>query len=395
MSARKKIRIGLCCPVRRAGSLAWSPVSRSPACCRSFAARRSAPPNSSSATRRSSCASRTRSHLIMKPKSNRASPQGLKPNTLIVPDGTAEEAAEKRHLPCVLKGRTFRCAVQVLSSCHSEWASAHEESAFRTFSAASEAVPLQSALGSTGPTAILVWNMSRSLLLMLGLVLLVFCSIDLAAQDNYEIQVYPSETIPPKTTMVELHSNFLFQGSKATEEGVLPTEHELHETIEITQGFTPWFETGFYIFTTVPNGQGWRWVGDHIRPRVRAPESWHWPVGVSLSAEGGYARPIFSTSVWSLEIRPIVDKQKGRPYWSINPAFEKAFTGPENAGLIAQYSRPFCLSTIGLISRLQTEVEKIGRAYPNSEDKLTPTGQCQLSGARTRGRMWSPTHRQP
>src|SRR5271165_5649084 len=43
------------------------------------------------------------------------------------------------------KGRTFRCAVQVLSSCHSEWASAHEESAFRTFSAASEAAPLQSA----------------------------------------------------------------------------------------------------------------------------------------------------------------------------------------------------------------------------------------------------------
>src|SRR5271165_3351275 len=51
----------------------------------------------------------------------------------------AKEAAEKRHLPCVLKGRTFRCAVQVLSSCHSEWASAHEESAFRTFSAASKA----------------------------------------------------------------------------------------------------------------------------------------------------------------------------------------------------------------------------------------------------------------
>src|SRR5208337_2975325 len=53
--------------------------------------------------------------------------------------GAASEAAEKRHLPCVLKGRTFRCAVQVLSSCHSEWASAHEESAFRTFSAASSA----------------------------------------------------------------------------------------------------------------------------------------------------------------------------------------------------------------------------------------------------------------
>src|SRR5271157_162073 len=69
---------------------------------------------------------------------------------------TAEEAAEKRHLPCVLKGRTFRCAVQVLYSYHSEWALAHEESACRTFSAASEAVitdtpaPCSAGRGSVG-----------------------------------------------------------------------------------------------------------------------------------------------------------------------------------------------------------------------------------------------------
>ncbi len=170
----------------------------------------------------------------------------------------------------------------------------------------------------------------RSLLSIgLGMLVLGFCCLDCQAQDNYEIQVYGSETEAPRTTMVELHSNYTFQGSKTTEEGVLPTEHELHETVEITQGITPWFETGFYIFTAVPDNQGWQWVGDHIRPRVRAPESWHWPVGVSLSAEFGYARPNFSTSVWSLEIRPIVDKQQGRLYWSVNPAFEKAYTGRE------------------------------------------------------------------
>lgn len=150
------------------------------------------------------------------------------------------------------------------------------------------------------------------------------------AQDNYEIQVYGSETVPPHTTMVELHSNFIFQGAKTIEEGVYPTEHELHETVEITQGWTPWFETGFYIFTAVPSGQGWKWVGDHIRPRVRAPDSWHWPVGASMSVEFGYARPIYSSSVWSLELRPIVDKQKGRLYWSVNPALERAYTGPES-----------------------------------------------------------------
>ena len=57
---------------------------------------------------------------------------------------------------------------------------------------------------------------------------------------------------------------------------------------------TDWFETGLYIFTSYGPHQGYKWVGDHIRPRVRVPEKWHWPVGVSLSTEFGYQRPIFS-----------------------------------------------------------------------------------------------------
>jgi hypothetical protein len=53
----------------------------------------------------------------------------------------------------------------------------------------------------------------------------------------------------PGRTMVELHSNFTFEGSKTEEDGVRPDEHALHETVEITQGINSWFETGFYIFT--------------------------------------------------------------------------------------------------------------------------------------------------
>src|SRR5213593_1660730 len=127
------------------------------------------------------------------------------------------------------------------------------------------------------------------------------------AQGNYEIQVYPYETVEPRHTMVELHSNFTFQGSKSTDDGTLPTNHQLHETIEITHGFADWFETGFYIFTSAQNGQGLDWVGDHIRPRVRIPKSWHWPVGVSLSNEIGYQRRQFSSDTWTWEIRPIID----------------------------------------------------------------------------------------
>jgi hypothetical protein len=148
------------------------------------------------------------------------------------------------------------------------------------------------------------------------------------AQDNYEIQVYGSETVAPGRTMVELHSNYTASGSKVYVGSVIPTDGAWHETIEITQGWTSWFETGFYIFTSIPRDHGWNWVGDHIRPRVRVPESWHWPVGVSLSMEFGYQRPAFSQDTWTLEIRPIVDKQIGRWYLSFNPTVDRSFHGP-------------------------------------------------------------------
>ena len=154
------------------------------------------------------------------------------------------------------------------------------------------------------------------------------------AQNNYEIQVYGSDTVAPKTLMLELHSNFTVEGSypapgsQFTSEGVYPTNHAEHETVEITEGLNSWSEVGFYIFTSARSGDGWQWVGDHIRPRVRAPDSWHWPVGASLSMEIGYQRPSFSKDTWTMELRPIIDKQIGRWYFTVNPAFERSFHGP-------------------------------------------------------------------
>src|ERR1035441_2124738 len=90
------------------------------------------------------------------------------------------------------------------------------------------------------------------------------------SQDNYEIQVYGTDTVAPRTTMVEIHSNFTVDGSKTVQDGMLPTNHAEHETLELTQGITDWSEVGFYVFTSIQPGEGWQWVGDHIRPRVRA-----------------------------------------------------------------------------------------------------------------------------
>ncbi len=154
------------------------------------------------------------------------------------------------------------------------------------------------------------------------------------AQGNYEIQVYGADTVEPRSTMVEFHSNFTADGQQQLIDGVYPTNHAEHETLEITQGLTNWSEVGFYLFTSEQTGTGVQWVGDHIRPRVRVPDSWHWPVGVSLSMEFGYQRASYDRDTWTWEIRPIVDKQAGRWYWAVNPALERTLHGPDvNLGL--------------------------------------------------------------
>jgi hypothetical protein len=163
----------------------------------------------------------------------------------------------------------------------------------------------------------------------------VFATVRVAAaQGNYEIQVYGAETVAPRTLMTELHSNYTVAGQKDYVGGVIPTNHQEHETLELTEGITSWSEVGFYVFTSEQDGHGVQWVGDHVRPRVRAPDSWHLPVGLSLSTEVGYQRAAYSPDTWTWEIRPIIDKTAGRWYFAVNPALERTWHGPDvNLGL--------------------------------------------------------------
>jgi hypothetical protein len=194
--------------------------------------------------------------------------------------------------------------------------------------------------------------------------LFAFAALPVFAQGNYEVQVYGSDLVKPGNTMVELHSNFTFQGEKQTIDGVLPTEHQVHETVEITHGFNEWFETGFYIFTSAGPGQGWGWVGDHIRPRVAIPERYHLPVGLSLSTEFGYQRAKYSPDTWTWEIRPIIDKKLGRWYASFNPTVDKSFHGPEQ-------SRGYQFSPNFKISYDVTKLAAFGVEYYGSLGPVT------------------------
>jgi hypothetical protein len=202
------------------------------------------------------------------------------------------------------------------------------------------------------------------------------------AQGNYEIEVYNSLVAPTKTVILELHTNYTFDGqmvplssgshAPVVDDDLTPlgvraatssachgptvffdkvalsrqatlgaaaaaattactnnaaTSHIGHETVEATMGLTSWSEIGMYAFSNEDRVSGVQYVGTSLRPKVRVPDSWRWPVGVALSMELEYDRPKLSTDTWSWEIRPIIDKAIGRWYASVNPTLVRTLQG--------------------------------------------------------------------
>lgn len=163
--------------------------------------------------------------------------------------------------------------------------------------------------------------------LFLSLGALFLFPFPLAAQDLFEIQVYPYETVEPHRTMVELHMNYFPAGTKEPEPGLFPVNHQFHFTIEVTRGLSRHWEMGGYLVTAYVPGQGARYAGSRIRPRYRFPETWRLPFRLSISTELAYNAPRFDLNTVTLEVRPILEREMGKWYFSVNPDLTKSFRG--------------------------------------------------------------------
>jgi len=148
-----------------------------------------------------------------------------------------------------------------------------------------------------------------------------------SAQDLFEIQVYPYETVAPHQTMAEFHMNYYPSGTDQTLYGLYPNNHQFHFTTEITHGLTPSWELGGYLVTAYVPGVGPKFVGGRVRPRFRLPSEWHLPFRVSISTELAFTKHQFDTNTIALEIRPILEREQGKWYFSVNPDLTKSFRG--------------------------------------------------------------------
>jgi hypothetical protein len=168
-----------------------------------------------------------------------------------------------------------------------------------------------------------------ALTLALSLAAAALVPVPARGQDLFEIQVYPYETVEPHHTMVEFHMNYFPSGTRNAEAGQFPNNHQFHFTTEITHGLTPYWELAGYLVTAWVPDVGPKFAGARIRPRFRLPEKWRLPFRVSVSTELGFSKHQFEANTITLEIRPILEKEKGKWYFAVNPDFTKSFRGPD------------------------------------------------------------------
>jgi len=178
------------------------------------------------------------------------------------------------------------------------------------------------------------------------------------AQDAFEIQVYEYPTVPPGRWNLETHLNHVLKGSTVATGGVAATDGQTHLTFELTRGLTPVFElAGYLVLAYLPDG-GAEFGGWRVRPRVRAPESWGLPVGLSLAIEVGFPRPLFDENTATLEVRPIIEKVVGRFQLDLNPVIGRVLDGPGSSD--GWDLEPGARLGVGVTSRIDLSVEYYG-----------------------------------
>jgi hypothetical protein len=150
-----------------------------------------------------------------------------------------------------------------------------------------------------------------------------------AAQNLFEVQVFPDETLGRGDTELELHSIVMPSGTRLPDEMLDPSRH-VHVSVEVSHGWTNAFETGVFVETSQSSDdQHPALTGLHFRPKYRLAEWAPFPFHVSVSLEYAFIKqPGDLAFRHAIAITPILERHVGR-FESFNPAMEIALKGPD------------------------------------------------------------------
>jgi hypothetical protein len=163
----------------------------------------------------------------------------------------------------------------------------------------------------------------------LVLIAAMLTTMDVAAQDLFELEVFRYESAGPGEYDVEFHVNGMSKGTFAP---AAPNANHrpVHTSLEVTRGWTQRFETAIFV-QMAPFGSAGsaRFAGGHLRAKYGIGEVPGLPLGIAVSTEYTFNRSAFDGELQTLEIRPILDYRQGRLWLTANPSIEMVTYGSD------------------------------------------------------------------
>jgi hypothetical protein len=203
----------------------------------------------------------------------------------------------------------------------------------------------------------------------------------LVAQDPFEIEVYGYRTAARAEWELDAHLNYIARGSTAFDGSVAPSQHQGHLALELTRGLTDHVEVAAYLLSAYRPGAGIEYAGARVRSRVRAPETWRLPVGLSIAAELEFSPAAYDENAVGLEIRPIVERRMGRLLLDVDPVLERGlrahaggrlgeweFEPSARLGFTVSRTLDLALEYYGKFG--ETAGERVHQIYPGMDLKL-------------------------
>lgn len=214
---------------------------------------------------------------------------------------------------------------------------------------------------------------------LLAPIALSLCVGTSRAQDRFEIQVYDSETAPPLTPGLEVHTNYSARGTlDRTSEGELPTNHVARITFEPHLGLTDFSEVGAYFQTALQPSGAYDYAGVKLRFKMRYLHKLWDLVGLAVNFELSWVPPAYEPNRWGSEVRPIADIHWRWLYVSVNPIFSIDFKG-KDAGL--PQLQPAAKVAIDVLKGLQIGAEYYSGFGPINAPLPAPEQSHTLYGA--------------
>ena len=138
------------------------------------------------------------------------------------------------------------------------------------------------------------------------------------ATDPFEIQVYDGTASAPMAIGLELHVNYVANGSRIPEGPTLATHRQAHMTLEPSLGLLPWWELGAYFQTAIAPGAGFEYAGAKLRSKFVTPPGWHPNLRLGANFELALIPEHYDADRWSTELRPIIAWEDERWLLALN-----------------------------------------------------------------------------